>query len=79
MIVSEGYSIEYMKAANKIIINLPQTMGTVTNTVTPMSDRKTDFTDDELCAILYAVKMFAEMEREARCLKDATTADTAWT
>lgn len=74
MIVSEGYSIEYIKGANKISINLPQTMETVANTVTSMSDRNVDFTDDELCAILYAVKMFAERERETSCLKDAITA-----
>lgn len=61
MIVTDGYSIEYYKNANKIVIKLPPTMETVTDTIMALStDRKSDFTDTELGAILLAVKSIAE-------------------
>ena len=60
MIVTDGYSIEYIKNSNMIIISLPQTMETVTSTMAMAVNRKPDFTDTELGAILLAVKAIAE-------------------
>lgn len=60
MIMTDGYSIWYEKNANRIVISLPQTMETVTNTMTLPTNRKTDFTDHELCLILFAAKAIAE-------------------
>lgn len=60
MIVTDGYSIEYLKNANTIVIKLPPTIETVTNTMTLPTDRKPDFTDTELCTILLAVKLIAK-------------------
>lgn len=63
MIITDGYSIEYIKNANTIVISLPQTMETVTNTITAIINRKHDFTDSELCAILSVTKAIAEGRR----------------
>lgn len=60
MIVTDGYSVWYEKNANRIVISLPQTMETVTNTMTAISNRKHEFTDSELCLILSAAKAVAE-------------------
>lgn len=64
-ITYDGYSITYEKNMNRIIISLPQTMETATNTVSEVLVRKTDFTETELAAILLAVKTFAEKPEEA--------------
>ena len=59
MLISDGYYIEHKKDDNKIIIGLPQTFETVSNTVSLLTDRKSDFTDGELYAILSVVKAIA--------------------
>lgn len=60
MLISDGYYIEHKKNDNKIVIGLPQTFETVSNTVSALADRKSDFTDGELYAILSVVKAIAE-------------------
>ena len=60
MIMTDGYSVWYEKNANRIVISLPQTMETVTNTITAITNRKHDFTDSELCTILSVTKAIAE-------------------
>lgn len=60
MIVTDGYSIEYLKNANTIVIKLPPTMETITNTMVLPTDRRSDITDTELGAILLAAKAIAE-------------------
>ena len=63
MIVSnDGYAIEEYINTNQIIITLPQTQSTLTNTVTPVVARRTRLTHDELVAILVAVKAMFEAE-----------------
>lgn len=64
MIVSEGYTAEYYRSQNRIVVTLPQTMETMTNTVTSISDRKTTVTDDELSVILTVVKKMMEVEHD---------------
>ena len=66
MITCNGYAITYEKNRNRIIISLPQTMKTATNTVSEVRVRKTDFTEAELAAILLAVKTVAEQPEEVR-------------
>lgn len=61
MIVLDDYSIEELISKNQIIINLPQTQSTLTNTVTPIVERRTRLTDQELTAILVAVKAMYEV------------------
>lgn len=55
MIVIGDYSIEQLIQQNKIVITLPQTMETVTNTTIPFSYRKDKLTDTELAMILITV------------------------
>lgn len=64
MIVSDGYSIEELVNKNQIIITLPQTQSTLTNTVTPIAERRTRLTAEELTAILVAVKTMYEGSRK---------------
>ena len=61
MIVSnDGYSIEYIPKRNQITIILPQTMTTITNTIGMVVNRKTEFTETELFAILAVAKAIVE-------------------
>lgn len=60
IVTNDGYSIWHEKRANRIIISLPQTMETVRNTMTMIVNRKSEFTDSELVAILSVAKAIAE-------------------
>ena len=60
MIVTGGYSVWYEKNTNRIIVSLPQTTETATNTITAIANRKHEFTDSELCTILSVTKAIAE-------------------
>ena len=55
MIVIGDYSIEQHIQQNQIIVTLPQTIETITNTTIPFSYRKTKLTDAELAVILLSV------------------------
>ena len=52
MIVSDGYSLMYDEKRNSILIGLPPTMETATNTVTPTADRRADVTETDLMVLL---------------------------
>ena len=54
MLTNNGYFLIYYKSRNQIVIGLPQTSRTPTNTFEPVADRKTDVEEKEL-AILLAV------------------------
>lgn len=60
IVTDDGYSVCYEKNANRIVILLPQTMETVSNTTTMIINRKHEFTDSELCAILSVAKAIVE-------------------
>ena len=60
MIIIDGYSIEYYASSNRIEIILPQTLKSLTNTVSMVTNRRTDITSDELGAILTVVKALLE-------------------
>lgn len=64
MITNSGYGIEYFPKANRIEIYLPQTMTTISNTVSMISNRKLSMTDEEMAAILSVVKAIMEVEHE---------------
>lgn len=61
IVTDDGYSVWYEKNANRIVISLPQTMETVTSTMAMVVNRKHDFTDSELCAILSVIKAIVEV------------------
>lgn len=52
MIVSDGYSLMYDEKHNRIIISIPPTMATATDTVTPIADRRTDVSETDLIVLL---------------------------
>jgi hypothetical protein len=64
MLISDGYAIEYYRAANRIVINIPQTVETLTSTAAMVSNRRTYLSDEELSALLALVKTFMERKED---------------
>jgi len=60
MITADGYSLEYFPKGNRIVIYLPQTYSTITNTVDEIANRRIYITDAEKAAILMTVKAIME-------------------
>lgn len=56
MIKIEGYSIQEYPKQNKIVIFLPQTIKTCTNTVREIEERKDELSNMEQSIILTVVK-----------------------
>lgn len=52
MLASNGYSIIYYKNRNQIVISLPQTSKTLTNTLEPVVDRRVNVEEKELAILL---------------------------
>lgn len=52
MLTSNGYSLIYYKNRNRIVIGLPQTAETLTNTFNSVVDRRIDVDDKELAILL---------------------------
>lgn len=65
MLTNNGYSLVYYKNRNQIVIGLPQTWGSLTNTINLVADRKIDVEEKEL-AILLAVTQAIFLNRERR-------------
>jgi hypothetical protein len=57
MIVSDGYSLMYDENHNRIVIGLPQTWKTLTNTFDPVVDRRTDVSETDLIVLLNIVQL----------------------
>ena len=57
MLLSDGYGLNYYKSKNQIVICLPQTCATATNTYEQPVDRRVDVEESELWAVLLMVKM----------------------
>lgn len=64
MISGDGYFLVYDKDKNRIVILLPQTMSTSTNTLDAVTDRKIDINGSEQSFILNAVKAVFERRNE---------------
>lgn len=56
MLVVNGYSLVYYKNRNQIVIGLPQTRETLTNTLEPVVDRRVDVEDKDLAILLIATQ-----------------------
>lgn len=64
MLISNGYSLIYHKNHNQIVIGLPQTWSSLTNTLDPVVDRRIDVTEQELDILLRVTKLiFLNRER----------------
>lgn len=64
MIGIEGYYLDYDRKNNRIIITLPQTLSTLTNTLAMVTNRRTYLTQSEEALILTTVKAIIEREEE---------------
>ena len=60
MIMIGGYSIEYERNNNRIVITLPQTMQTANSTTAMVTNRKPKLNSSELMVILNVAKTIAE-------------------
>lgn len=61
MIVSQdGYSIEHYRNRNQIVITMPQTTETLSNTISIVRNRKVDFTAEDLTILLELTKYLCE-------------------
>lgn len=56
-----GYAIEQHPSRNEIIITLPQTEETLTNTITPVRKRKKKLNGEELAVIVTMVERMMEV------------------
>ena len=64
MLTNNGYFLVYYKNRNQIVIGLPQTWRTLTNTTSPVIDRRTDVKESELMCLLQVVQvLFCKVER----------------
>ena len=53
MIISQdGYAIEHYRNRNQIVITMPQTVETQSNTISIVRNRKVDFTTEDLMILL---------------------------
>lgn len=59
-----GYLLVQKPLRNQIIISLPQTANTVTNTLMPIADRKQSLTEAEELALLTIVMSMVEKEEK---------------
>lgn len=66
MIYSDGYSLTYFPKRNTIEIVMPQTMTTLTNTVSMVSNRRSVLMEAEEIAILSVVKAIVEGRTDER-------------
>jgi hypothetical protein len=57
MLSSDGYCLTYYKNKNQIVIHLPQTYKTATNTYEQVVDRRTDVMETELLVLIEIVKL----------------------
>ena len=57
MIINDGYSLMYDKKHNQIVIGIPPTIETATDTVTPIADRRTDVSEMDLIVLLSTTQL----------------------
>lgn len=66
MLTSDGYALSYHKSRNQIVISLPQTYATITNTAERPVDRRTDVEEKDLLVLLNIARLiFHKGERKA--------------
>ena len=56
MLMSDGYSLIYDKYRNQIVIGLPQTYATITNSVEQPQKRRVDVEESEMTILLLMAK-----------------------
>ena len=65
MLISNDYALTYDPKRNQIVITLPQTNMTLTNTISPVVDRRTDVKESDLmCLLQMAQVILSKGERK---------------
>lgn len=64
MIVSGGYTLSYNILQNQIIITLPQTYQTLSDSFTVVSNRRNELSDSEQTFLLMIVRQLFEKKEE---------------
>lgn len=67
MLTSDGYCLTYYKNKNQIVICLPQTYETATNTYEQVVDRRTDVEETDLWVLLNIAKLIFHKGEGRRC------------
>ena len=62
MTICDGYTLMYEPKNNRIIITMPQTTSTISNTVSMITNRRTNITSEEETMILLFIKAIMEKE-----------------
>lgn len=62
MLISNEYALIYYPNRNQIVITLPQTWKTQTDTFSPVIDRRTDVEEIDLMAVLQVVQVIFHKE-----------------
>ena len=62
MLISNEYALIYYPNQNQIVITLPQTWKTQTNTFSPVIDRRTDVKETELMPVLQVAQVIFHKE-----------------
>lgn len=66
MLILDGYSLTYDVERNHIVIGLPQTYKTFTNSMEPVADRRVDVDESELAELLLmAMRIFGRESVDA--------------
>lgn len=71
IMTTDGYTLIQYPNQNKIMIYLPQTKDTITNSVTPIVDRKKELTQGQEIAVLQMVSKFLKIKE--RVMIDCNT------
>lgn len=64
LVTDNGFSFNYNKKANQIVINLPQTLRTISNTTAMVTNRRVELTPSEEALILNVVRFVFREEKE---------------
>jgi len=71
MLISNDYALTYYPNRNQIVITLPQTSRTLTNTFSPVVDRRTDVKETDLLCLLQVIQVIfskgVRREDEKKC------------
>lgn len=67
MVISDGYSIRQEIVNNRIVITLPQTWSTMSNTVNPICNRKLELSESDEVMLLSLIRYIYENQEDNEC------------
>ena len=64
MIISDGYALRQEIINNRIVITLPQTWSTISNTVNPICNRKLELSESDEVMLLSLIRYIYENQED---------------